>query len=56
MKYLLLIIILINSLLAEDSLVCSSDSLAKRDYSYKNHAWGKGNRTNINFFNLLTMS
>lgn len=42
MKFLLLIMILINSLLAEDSLVCSSDSLAKRDYSYKNHAWGNG--------------
>lgn len=42
MKYFLLMIIFINSLFSEDSLVCSTDSIANRDFSYKNNVWGDG--------------
>ena len=42
MKYFLLLIVLISNLFSEDLLICSTDSIANRDFSYKNNVWGDG--------------
>lgn len=42
MKYFILLTLLISSLFSDNLLICSTDAMAKRDYSFKNKTWGNG--------------
>lgn len=42
MKHFILILILVNTLFAEELLLYQIDATAERDYSFKNKAWGDG--------------